>query len=137
MSLHPVTAAYLVLALLLTGCNGIAAKPAATATPTPVYAPQPSATFFIRFLDTGRFQPAQLRGQPGQLVKLVLVGGQRKHDFTSPSLNVNIDVPPQQVQIINVELPMKPGAYDFWSAQPGDRQGGMVGQFLVEPPASS
>jgi uncharacterized cupredoxin-like copper-binding protein len=118
--------------LLLAACGG---KPAASpaSTPTAVYAPKPVATHFIHLLDTKRFQPAQLEGEPGQLVKLVLVGDKQKHDFTSPGLNVNIDVPPAAVEIITVELPAKPGSYDFWSAQPGDREGGMRGHFDVQP----
>ena len=111
--------------------------PAVPATPTPVYAPKPTATFFIHLLDARRFDPAELQGEPGQLVKLVLVGGQQKHDFTSPGLNVNIDVPPNQVEVIQVELPAEPGSYDFWSAQPGDRDGGMTGRLEVKDLARS
>ncbi len=122
----------LLVALALSACGS---APRASATPTPVYAPQPTATHFIRFLDSRRFEPADLEGQPGQLVKLVLVGGKQKHDLTSPGLNVNIDVLPEKVEIIQVELPSKPGTYEFWSAQPGDREGGMVGRFHVQPVA--
>jgi hypothetical protein len=118
------------LLALLTACGG---KPAATsATPTPVYAPKPVATHFIHLLDSRRFDPAQLDGEPGQLVKLVLVGDKQKHDFTSPGLNVNIDVPPAAVEIVTVELPAQAGSYEFWSAQPGDREGGMTGRFEVQ-----
>ncbi|MFI5266853.1 MAG: hypothetical protein ACHQ7M_05680 [Chloroflexota bacterium] len=98
-----------------------------------MYAPKPVATHFIRLLDSRRFEPAELQGEPGQLVKLVLVGDKQKHDFTSPGLNVNIDVPPAAVEIITVELPNKAGSYEFWSAQPGDREGGMAGHFEVQP----
>jgi len=124
------------LLLLSAGCGGKAA-PAVPPTPTPIYAPKPAETHFIKLLDTRRFDPAQLQGQPGELVKLVLVGGKEKHDFTSPDLNVNIDVPPDQVEIITIELPAKPGSYEFWSAQPGDREGGMAGHFQVQPAAST
>jgi uncharacterized cupredoxin-like copper-binding protein len=122
----------LAVGLLLAGCGS--AKPAAPSpTPTPVYAPKPTATHFIHLLDSRRFEPAELQGEPAQLVKLVLVGDKQKHDFTSPGLNVNIDVPPGSVQIIYVELPATPGSYEFWSAQPGDREGGMTGRFDVQP----
>ncbi|MGH2470526.1 MAG: hypothetical protein ACRDGF_10650 [Chloroflexota bacterium] len=116
---------------LLAGCGGSTTAPSIAPTPTPVYAPKPSATYVIQLQDAGRFVPAKLRGQPGQLVKLVLKGDHRKHDFTSPSLNVNIDVLPESVEIIDVKLPATPGIYDFWSAQPGDREAGMTGQFVV------
>ena len=43
----------------------------------------------------------------------------------------NIDVLPGQVEEIQVELPASPGTYEFWSGQPGDRAGGMVGHFVV------
>lgn len=124
------------LALLLAGCGG---KPAASLAPTPtvVYAPKPVATHFIHLLDSRRFDPAALEGDAGELVKLVLVGDKQKHDFTSPGLNVNIDVPPGQVEIIQVELPAKAGTYEFWSAQPGDRNAGMIGHFEVRPIAHS
>ena len=117
--------------LALTACG--AKPPAVPATPAPVYAPKPATTHFIHLLDSRRFEPAELRGEPGQLVKLVLVGDKQKHDFTSPGLNVNLDVPPAAVEIISVELPAKPGSYEFWSAQPGDREGGMTGHFEVQP----
>jgi len=122
-------------AALLAGLLAACARgaPAPPPTPTVVQAPKPTATFFVHLLDSRRFDPAQLRGQPGQLVKLVLVGDKQKHDFTSPDLNVNLDVPPGQVEIIMVELPRSSGSYDFWSAQPGDREGGMVGHFEVQP----
>jgi hypothetical protein len=121
---------------LLTSCGG---GPAASArpAPTPVYAPQPTATHFIHLLDSRRFNPASLQGEPGQLVKLVLIGDKQKHDFTSPSLNVNLDVPPGQTKIISVELPSQAGSYEFWSAQPGDREGGMAGRFDVRLPTPS
>ena len=118
------------LCLALVACGS---KPAASAAPAPVYAPKPVATHFIHLLDSYRFDPPELTGTPGELVKLVLVGGARKHDLTSPGLNVNIDVPPAAVEIIVVTLPSKPGSYDFWSAQPGDREAGMVGRFEVRP----
>ena len=115
--------------LALSACG---AKPAAPpATPTPVYAPKPAATLTVHLLDSRRFEPANLQGQTGELVKLVLIGGKQKHDFTSPDLNVNLDVPPGSVEIITVELPAKPGSYTFWSAQPGDREAGMEGHFEV------
>ncbi len=117
---------------LLVACGG---KASPSSTPTPVYAPQPTATHFVHLLDSRRFEPAELHGEPGQLVKLVLFGDKQKHDFTSPGLNVNLDVLPEKVEIILVELPMKPGTYEFWSAQPGDREGGMVGHFQVQPGA--
>lgn len=98
-----------------------------------MYAPQPVATHFVQLSDGHRFEPAQLEGGTGQLVELVLRGDKQKHDFTSPELNVNIDVPPGQTEIILVELPAKPGSYDFWSAQPGDKDAGMVGHFDVHP----
>jgi hypothetical protein len=126
-------AALLALALLA-GCAPRSAP--ASATPTIVPAPKPAATFFVHLLDSRRFDPDQLQGQPGQLVKLVLVGDKQKHDFTSPDLNVNLDVPPGQVEIIQVQLPAAPGDYEFWSAQPGDKEGGMVGHFQVQPVAS-
>ena len=91
----------------------------------------------IRLLDSRRFEPAELQGEPGQLVKLVLFGGKQKHDFSSPGLNVNLDVLPEKVEIILVELPAKPGTYEFWSAQPGDREAGMVGRFHVQTAARS
>lgn len=116
--------------LALAGCGGKAASPPAT--PTPVYAPKPAATHLVHLLDSRRFEPADLQGQAGELVKLVLIGGKQKHDFTSPDLNVNLDVPPGSVEIITVELPAKPGSYAFWSAQPGDREGGMEGHFQVQ-----
>jgi len=100
-----------------------------------VYAPKPTATYFIHLLDSRRFDPAVLDGEPGQLVKLVLVGDKQKHDLTSPGLNINLDVLPGRVEVIMVELPSS-GVYEFWSAQPGDREGGMVGQFRVEPAAA-
>jgi hypothetical protein len=114
----------------LAGCS-VRPAPAPTPTPTPVYAPKPAATYFVHLLDTHRFDPAQLQGESGQLIELVLVGDKQKHDFTSPDLNVNIDVPPGQVEIIRIELPSRPGTYEFWSAQPGDREAGMVGHFVV------
>lgn len=118
--------------LTLAACGGKqVATP--TATPAPVYAPKPVVTHFIHLLDSRRFEPAVLQGEPGQLVKLVLVGDKQKHDFTSPGLNVNIDVPPAAVEIITVELPGQPGSYEFWSGQPGDREGGMSGHFEVQP----
>ncbi len=120
------------VAALLAACGG-RPTPAPTATATPVYAPQPTATHFVHLLDSRRFDPDHLQGQPGQLVKLVLVGGKQKHDLTSPGLNINLDVPPGQTEIILVELPSQPGTYEFWSAQPGDREGGMIGQFEVKP----
>ncbi|HLG73193.1 MAG TPA: hypothetical protein VK009_22455 [Chloroflexota bacterium] len=122
--------------LVLAAC-GRGSTPAATPTPSVVYAPKPTATFFIRLLDTRRFQPSTLEGEPGQLVKLVLVGDKQKHDLTSPGLNINIDVPPNQVEIIQVELPAQPGTYEFWSNQPGDREAGMTGQFEVKEIARS
>ena|SRR5579862_4765840 len=117
---------------LLAGCS-VRPAPAATPTSTPVLAPKPVASHFVHLLDTHRFDPAELQGGAGQLVELVLVGDKQKHDFTSPALNVNIDVPPGQVEIIRVELPARPGTYEFWSAQPGDREAGMVGHFEVVP----
>ena len=120
------------LAGWLAACGGRTAASPSTAA-TPVYAPQPTATYFVHLLDSRRFDPAQLRGEPGQLVKLVLVGDKQKHDLTSPGLNVNLDVPPGQTLIITVELPAQPGSYEFWSAQPGDREGGMSGYFEVQP----
>jgi len=120
----------LACSLLFAACAG---KPAPSAAPTPVYAPKPAATHFIHLLDSRRFAPAELQGESGQLIKLVLVGDKQKHDFTSPSLNVNLDVPPQAVEIIMVKLPAKPGSYEFWSAQPGDREGGMIGHVEVLP----
>jgi len=119
-----------VLPLLLAACSRIGA-PLPSPAPTAVPAPKPTATYFIHFLDSRRFDPDQLRGEAGQLVKLVLVGDKQKHDLTSPGLNINIDVPPGQVEIIDVELPAAPGTYEFWSGQPGDRDGGMVGRFEV------
>ncbi|MBV8083248.1 MAG: hypothetical protein JO247_00390 [Chloroflexi bacterium] len=118
--------------LVLAACSGPGAS--APATPTPVYAPKPTATFFVHLLDSRRFDPAELNGQPNQLVELVLVGAQQKHDVTSTDLNINIDVPPGQVEVIDVQLPAKPGTYEFWSAQPGDREGGMVGHMVVTLP---
>jgi Cupredoxin-like domain len=120
----------LVICLCLVGCS-IGRGSAPTPTATPVYAPKPLASHFVHLLDTHRFDPAQLQGQAGELVELVLVGDKQKHDFTSPDLNVNIDVPAGQVEIIQVELPSRPGSYEFWSAQPGDREAGMVGHFEV------
>lgn len=118
-----------VVCILLAGCS---VRPARISpTPTPVYAPKPVASHVVHLLDTHRFDPAQLQGGAGQLVELVLVGDKQKHDFTSPDLNVNIDVPPGQVEIIRIELPSRPGNYEFWSAQPGDRDAGMVGQYEV------
>ncbi|HEU0169422.1 MAG TPA: cupredoxin domain-containing protein [Chloroflexota bacterium] len=119
------------LALLLVSCGRAGAAPPAT--PTPVYAPKPTATFFVHLLDSRRFDPAELHGQPNQLVELVLVGAQQKHDVTSTDLNIDVDVPPGQVEVIDVHLPAKPGTYEFWSAQPGDREGGMVGHMVVAP----
>jgi hypothetical protein len=126
----------IISALLLAAC-GRGSGPPATPTPSVVYAPKPTATFFLHLLDSRRFDPDTLKGEPGQLVKLVLVGDKHKHDLTSPGLNINIDVPPNQVEIIQVELPSQPGTYDFWSAQPGDREGGMTGHFEVKPAARS
>lgn len=123
-------AGLLALAVLLAACGGSAA-PSVSPAPTVVYAPKPVATHFIHLLDSRRFDPPELEGEAGQLVKLVLVGDKKKHDFTSPGLNVNIDVPPDQVEIIQVELPPA-GSYEFWSAQPGDRDGGMSGRFVVK-----
>jgi len=123
----------LVLAVgtVLSGCSppGSAARPSATA--TAVTAPKPDTTQFVRLLDSRRFDPARLSGRAGELVELVLVGGDQKHDFTSPGLNVNIDVLPHRVEVIQVRLPAA-GTYDFWSGQPGDRDGGMAGQFVVD-----
>lgn len=121
--------------LALAGCAGKAAPPPAT--PTPVYAPKPAATYVVHLLDSRRFEPPDLQGQTGELVKLVLIGGKQKHDFTSPDLNVNLDVPAGSVEIITVELPAKAGSYAFWSAQPGDREGGMEGHFQVQAIAHS
>lgn len=124
------------LPLALASCGGAATPgPSLAPTPTPVYAPKPTATHVINLLDAGRFDPARLQGQPGQLIKLVLKGDHHKHDFTSPGLNINIDVPPESVEIIDVQLPTTPGAYDFWSAQPGDREAGMTGQLVVTKPS--
>lgn len=117
--------------LTLTGCGSRRAAPSAS--PTPVYAPKPAATHVIHLLDSRRFEPPDLQGNAGELVKLVLVGDRQKHDFTSPGLNVNLDVPAGSVEIITVELPDRPGSYEFWSAQPGDREGGMIGHFEVKP----
>lgn len=122
----------------MAGCAAAIPKPTATAIPTSVVAAgKPAATYFVHALDTRRFNPATLRGRPGELVELVLVGDQRKHDFTSPSLNLNLDLPPGQVETIILRLPAKAGVYAFWSAQPGDRQAGMTGHFDVAPASSS
>jgi uncharacterized cupredoxin-like copper-binding protein len=117
---------------MLAGC-GRASTASGPPTPTPVYAPKPTATFFVHLLDSRRFDPSELRGRPGQLIELVLIGAQQKHDVTSKDLNINIDVLPGQVQIIHVQLPAIPGTYDFWSAQPGDREAGMTGHVIVTP----
>lgn len=124
--------------LLLAGCATAAVqKPVPIPTAALVSAAKPAATYFVHALDTRRFSPARLRGQPDELVELVLIGDQRKHDFTSPSLDLNLDLPPGQVQTVVLRLPTKPGSYAFWSAQPGDRQGGMIGHFDVQPAASA
>ena len=123
-------------AALLVGClSGCGIGRQARATPTPIYAPKPVSTTFVHLSDSHRFEPSQLEGEPSQLIELVLVGDAQKHDFTSPDLNANIDVPPKQVEIIRIELPAKPGDYEFWSAQPGDKDAGMIGHFQVRPAA--
>ena len=101
------------------------------AAPTLVAAAKPSTTYVVHLLDNGTFEPSQIRAPSGRLVELVLVGDSQKHDFTSRSLNIDEDVPPHQVEIIDVQLPGKPGAYAFWSAQPLDEARGMKGEFSL------
>ncbi|MGH2364446.1 MAG: hypothetical protein ACRDGF_08235 [Chloroflexota bacterium] len=119
--------------LLLNGCAATSAPVASAPGPaaSAVYAPKPGQTDVLRFVDSGSINPARLEGQPNQLVLLLLVGGQRKHDLTSPGLNINVDVPPRQVKEITVQLPAVTGSYAYWSAQPGDRAAGMQGVVIV------
>jgi len=132
--LMPRTAAVALLALLLLSACAAAnvpAAPAPRAAAAAVFAPKPTQTDVLRFLDSGSINPARLEGQPNQLVLLLLVGDQRKHDLTSPGLNINVDVPPGQVEEIMVQLPATAGSYAYWSAQPGDRAAGLHGIFIV------
>jgi uncharacterized cupredoxin-like copper-binding protein len=119
------------LALAACGRPATATEPAASAT-TPTTSVQ---TVTIQSLDSMRFDPATITLSANGRVQLTLdnTGSALVHDFVIDSLGgQRVQVVAQPHSRATVEFTTAgPGNYQFYCAEPGHREAGMVGTLTV------
>jgi uncharacterized cupredoxin-like copper-binding protein len=110
------------MALLLAACGGNGT----------VAATSSSADLTIKAKDKLRFEPNTLVAKVGQAVTVVIENvGRTEHSFVIDALHVDSGgIPGGQQGMVNFSAE-RPGNYTFYSSQPGERTGGMVGTLTV------
>lgn len=79
-----------------------------------------------------RFQPAEFLATAGQQVTLTVVNrGDVAHNFSVPSLSVDLDLDPGKKQNVIFVAPTEPGVLEF--ACSFHQEQGMKGTFRVQP----
>lgn len=149
--------ALVVGALALAGCAGpgqsrtaaqpgaapaSAAKPAASGQQAPgPYTPNgsidgSSGTVALAAVGPMKWQPNTITGvKAGQKVTVQLKNSDTLlHSFVAPSLGATakVDVQPGGSATATFTAPSAPGTYQFWCAEAGHAEAGMVGQVVVQ-----
>jgi uncharacterized cupredoxin-like copper-binding protein len=123
------------LSALLLGAVALAACGGQPATGKPAGGASSAQAVTVKSLDTMKFDPATITVRANSPVGVTLdnSGAGLVHDFVIDNLGgtkVHIEAQPNQ-KATGQFTPTAPGTYQFYCAQPGHKEAGMVGTLTV------
>jgi plastocyanin len=112
----------------------IPAQAAAVPTPTvflpPPPAPIPEGPIIMSISLAGRsFNPHQVHGNHGQIVRVTLSGGTENHTFTIPFLGIDTSIAEGQSRVVEFTVPAE-GIFPFYCRLHGTSSSGMHGLLI-------
>jgi uncharacterized cupredoxin-like copper-binding protein len=120
-------------AVALVACGG-GGGGAAAAKPGGAAASGPAQEITVRGQDTMRFEPSQLTARAGQPIRVTLDDSNAAlvHDFTIDNAGgQRVEIKAQPRAKANAQFTVPAGTYQFYCAEPGHREAGMVGTLTV------
>lgn len=78
-----------------------------------------------------KFEPVQIDGEEGKLLRLELSSTEGNHSFTIDELNIDVDLKPGVEEVVEITSP-KTGEYRYYSNKATDVENNMEGMLVIK-----